>query len=442
MSKKLKIALIIAAVVIVIGVSAVFALNGSSPGAIETAIAEPRELSSFVIATGDVKPAERIDINVPAAGTLSEVLVENGDEVVSGQVIARMDAATLRAQVEQARAAVAQARAGLESINKAVSPQDLSLAQASYDIAVKQHAAAKLALTAVLTAKAAKEALIASDPTTTTIGPTTYPTALDVANAQAAVDQAYLGVKNAEAALARAKNPTSAAARESAEASYRAASEALALAEDALSRSDLVSPVNGTVFFSATGQPAADGSLPTAAKGTAVSPAMAPFSVVDMNGLVFKSDIDEADVSRLEVGMKAQVSLDAFAGKTFEATVVELAKSSKSTLTGGTVFPITLSMSLEGENVLIGMKGDVSIELDTVEADVAVPLDTLFEQGGEQYVYKVVDGKLKKTIIETGAMTESHVEVVSGLKAGDEVALAGLFEFTDGMSVGGGGFGL
>lgn len=440
MSKKTKIVLaLVAAFVLVAAVAWAF-MGGDESAAVETATVSSESLSSTVVATGEIKPAERIEVTVPTAGTLAEVLVSDGDTVEVGQIIARMDTLALEAQVAQARSGVAQAKAALDGLSTAVTKEDLTAAQAGRDVAARAYDAAVASRDAVAAGKAAKEAVFASDPTTTTPVESVHPNSADLAAAQSGVDQAYLALKNAEAGLARAKNPASAASRNAAVAAYDTATTALALAEDTLAKAELKAPVSGVVFFEAIGQPGADGTLPKARAGSVVSPAVAPFSVIDMNGLVFKADVDEADVSLVEADMSALVVLDSFGDREFAGTVVSVAKQASTTLTGGTVFSVTVSLKPTDDELLLGMKGDVTIEVETRTAEVAIPIEALFEQGREQYVFMVVDGILEKTPIETGTITETFVEVIDGLDEGDEVALAGAFDYVDGMSVGGSAF--
>jgi len=145
--------------------------------------------------------------------------------------------------------------------------------------------------------------------------------------------------------------------------------------------------------------------------------------------------VDEADIDRLKVGMKATVTLDAFAGKEFKTTVIRIKPAAQPTATGGTVFPVELAMTDTGQNILIGMKGDATVEVSSIASALTIPLEALFNENGQNFVYKVVSGKLTKTDITVGATTDTEVEVLKGLKADDVVALSGPTQYTDGMAV-------
>ncbi|MHB9003021.1 MAG: efflux RND transporter periplasmic adaptor subunit, partial [Coriobacteriia bacterium] len=168
--------------------------------------------------------------------------------------------------------------------------------------------------------------------------------------------------------------------------------------------------------------------------GSAVAPGAPPFTIVDLNALRFRAEVDEVDVDAIEVEMGALVSLDAFP-ESFEATVSEIRPAATLTATGGTVFPVYLVFDAADANVLIGMKGDTSIVVDSVPNAVTIPIEALFDEGGATFAYKVVGDELQRVSVEVGTLTDTDVEIVSGLDAGDTVALSGPDELVDGMRV-------
>ena len=207
------------------------------------------------------------------------------------------------------------------------------------------------------------------------------------------------------------------------------------MAQNALADVELVAPIDGIVLFNALGAPSADGATPMATVGTAVGPQSAPFTVVDLDGLKFTAEVDEVDVSRLTLGMEGTVSLDAFPEDSIETTVAEIAPVAVPTVTGGTVFPVSVWLLSMDTDVLIGMKGDVEIEVSAVPDAVTVPIEALFDEGGTTYVYLIAGDVLERTAVEIGTITEVKVQILSGVQEGDEVALSGSEELVDGMAV-------
>jgi HlyD family secretion protein len=129
------------------------------------------------------------------------------------------------------------------------------------------------------------------------------------------------------------------------------------------------------------------------------------------------------------------VTLDAFPGKTFKTTVVHINPAAQPTATGGTIFQVELALTDTGKTILLGMKGDATIQVSAVASALTIPVEALFNQNGQNYVFKLQGTTLKQTNITVGATTDTSVEVLSGLADGDTVALAGATTYTDGMTV-------
>ncbi|MBN1192759.1 MAG: biotin/lipoyl-binding protein [Coriobacteriia bacterium] len=262
-----------------------------------------------------------------------------------------------------------------------------------------------------------------------------------IAAAQVARDQAYaayLGAVAQRDALSRATSVGS--ALNSADAAIEAADAARALTGDTLSRTQIVAPIDGIVLFnsgaasllSASGASASGGG-PTV--GSSVSPAAAPFAVVSLETLAFTANVDEADIVRVLPGMKTLVELDGLADVTFAAEVDRVGIESVLTPTGGTAFPVRLVFSAAGESVLLGMNGSAEIAVDTVEDVITMPVEALLEGDGGHYVFTVEDGRARRTEIKIGQLTDTRVEVRSGLAEGDQVIVSGVSDLADGDRV-------
>ncbi|MGB4581327.1 MAG: biotin/lipoyl-binding protein [Coriobacteriia bacterium] len=264
-----------------------------------------------------------------------------------------------------------------------------------------------------------------------------------IAQTKVARDQAYaayLGAQSQRDALARASNVSGALA--SADAAVAAAESALAFASETLERAQIVAPIDGVVLFSgssatslfsATG--AGGGGGGSLSVGASVTPASAPFAIVSFETLAFKATVDEADIARVEEGMSARILLDGIAATEFTAEVVNIGIESQLTATGGTAFPVLLRFQAQGEPVLLGMNGSTDIEVETIGSATTMPIEALLEDGDSTYVYTVRDGRAGRTDIEVGRMTDTRVEILSGLVDSDEVIVSGVAELTDGARV-------
>jgi RND family efflux transporter MFP subunit len=419
-SKRTKVIIGVVVLVVLVAVAGVFAVKSQGTGpAIKTAQVSQAELGVKVTASGKVVSDGKGDMYPASAGVLSDIYVSEGETVTAGDKIAQLDTAPLELQLKQARAGLRQAQAQLSSIDQqAPSSADVNAAKAAVNAAKAGYDAAK----------SAYDTLAAIQPTP----PSLQPTLTAASNAMKQANAAYLG---AVAQLKKVQRANVAPSKAAAQAAVTQANEAVSLAQRAIDDATLVAPITGRVIFNAIGAPRADGTVPKAVVGAAVSPAGAPFSVVDLSNLRFSAEVDEADIERVKTGMKASITLDAFPGTELASSVKSINPAAQPTATGGTVFGVELPLKDTGKDILIGMKGDANIEVTSISKAITIPVEALFTENAENFVYVVDNAKLKKTTITIGAQTDTEVEVVSGVSPGQVVALSGSTQYTDGMPV-------
>jgi RND family efflux transporter MFP subunit len=153
---KKKIALIITICVVVIGiVLAIVLTRGASPEATPTTVNVTRgDIVKTVLADGSLEMPNKAYLSFGATGTVEEVLVDEGNNVTKGQVLARLDAPSLESSVEMAELQVeiaqAQVRAARAQYEKAqdLPGADEDAAKASWEIAKLNLKIAKLNLDA------------------------------------------------------------------------------------------------------------------------------------------------------------------------------------------------------------------------------------------------------------------------------------------------------
>jgi RND family efflux transporter MFP subunit len=444
-SRTVKIVISIAVLIAIAGIATYFLSKSAGTGpVIKTSTASKLSLKVTVAASGKISAGDRADVYPPTAGSLSAVYVKEGQAVKAGQKLAKLDSAPLRAAVKQAEAGLEQAQAGVEQAQAGVEAAEAG--RETLNNAVPTHLDVDAADAAVTAARAnynnAKAAYYAakvapSNPTTVALASASMKTAkASLLSAQAAAKKVRMSRRVGEQRDSANEAIDSAQAGVcSANAAVDSAEAALEVAKANLENATMIAPMDGTVFLNPIGTAGANGKTPLPSPGAGVSPAMAPFSVVHLGSSTFTAEVDEADIDRVKLGMSADVTLDAFPGQTLKTTVVHINPAAQPTATGGTIFQVELALADTGKTILLGMKGDATIQVSAVEGALTIPVEALFNQNGQNYVYKLVNGKLAQTNITVGATTDTQIEVVSGLKDGDVVALAGSTQYSDGMAV-------
>jgi HlyD family secretion protein len=385
-------------------------------------------LAITVTVSGKTEAAGTKDVFPPAAGTLKRVLVSEGQRVRRGQVLAQMDPKPLDAQVRGARAALSAADAQIDSID-AQMPSDADRDAADESVTTSRNIWQRSSKTVD---ELAEDYGRSKDATRAALK-----SALEGAKTQR--DQAYVGYLNAKAG-ARKLDAASGGSQEAAASAQREqAKEDLEQALLNRSKAALRAPITGIVILnSPAATPGGDGPGPT--DGCAVSPAWAPFTIAPAGSARFDAQADEADVARIREGQEAIVTLDAFPGQDFPTRVGSIKPTSVQTKTGGTAFPVLLPLERTGKDILFGMGGNAEIEVDAVKDALTIPAEALIEDQDSTYVFVVRGGKLRKVTVETGAMTDTRIQIARGLAEGDEVGVpTDTTALAEGMTVEAGG---
>lgn len=427
MSRKARIITALVVLLVAAGVGAYLIGRSATAGpVVDTAVATRRTLSVTVTGSGAVSTDVSRDVYAGTSGTIKSVCVSEGATVTAGQTLATLETAALDLQVAQAKAQLTQARAQRQIIDQsAPTKAQINAAQAGINAAQGAYDIAKTAYDQLVQ-------FYPSDSTTVTAAE------LNVSQANAALAQARAGLSQ----LQQAGNLS--AQRVSADAAIRAAQKAYEVACEQRSKANIVAPITGKVFFSSgsagiSALSAGGGAAVSSGKlepGAAVSPASPIFTIVDLNAVIFSAEIDEADIDRVREGVKASVSLDSFAGTSFETSISAVGLAAQTTSTGGTVFIAELPLVNTGRQIRVGMKGDATLQVSEVEDALTIPVEALFLQSGAAFVYRVVNDTLVRADVTVGVTTETQIEILSGVKAGDVVALpTGSTLFSDGMKV-------
>lgn len=148
------------------------------------------------------------------------------------------------------------------------------------------------------------------------------------------------------------------------------------------------------------------------------------FEVVNPNTLIFRAEVDEADISLIKLDQNAIIELDAYDEEKIETKLSYIAYSS-SVSSSGTVFLVEFPLNSQDLNKFrLGMNGDAKIILDTRENILVVPFDATISRDGKYYVkVKDANGEIVEKEISLGLETDELVEVTNGLNEGDLVLI-------------------
>jgi len=383
--------LIAIGVIAVLGSSAALSVTKGRNKGIEVrmeAIAR-HDLVEIVTASGNIRARRAVDISSDVSAKVSQLLVEEGDNVTGGQVLLRLDPAQYQAGVARSEAALLQAQA-----NESQQAANRIQAQRNLDRVQDLRSRDSLLVSRQQLDDAA--------------------TALDIAEAQ--LRAAQFGVSQAQAALEEA--------------------------EDRLSKTIIRAPMDGKI----TRLNVEEGE--TVIIGTMNNPGSLILTISDLSVIEVVVQVDETDVPDISLGDSVSVRIDAFPNTSFTGRVTEIGNSAirpPSQQTTGQQAAIDFEVVVTLDPTDAELRPDLSATADIVTATrkdvLAVPIIALTvrepekdstagvtsPEGStstpveEEGAFVVSDGKVTFRKVEIGIAGQEYFEVLSGLAEGDTV---------------------
>ena len=354
------------------------AASPAAPRQVKVLAAIEQRVARTVVVTGTLAAEDQIVIGTKVPGRLAEIAIDMGTRVRRGQVVGRLDASDYRLRVEQAEAALQQARARLglavTGTDERVDPEQTSIVRQAR--AVLEEAQ----LTRDRSAKLMEQNLIAR-------------AQLDAAEANLKVAEgrdrdALEEVRNRQALLAQRRSE-------------------LDLARQQLADTAMVSPIDGAV------------ALKQASVGEYLGAGAPVATVVQIHPLRLRVNVPEREAADVRTGQAVRLSVDGDP-TVYHGRVVRLS-------------PIvqeqnrTLSVEAEVPNERAMLKPGAFARADIVtEASqpvIRVPAASLVTFAGIEKLLVVREGKIVEVRVQTGRRANDTVEIVSGLKPGEQVVL-------------------
>ncbi len=385
---------------------------------INTVRATAREVSATVQATGSFVAQDSSDVAPNEAGIIVATLVNVGDFVQPGQVIARLDDRDAVLRLEQARAAQQQAEA---SVRQAQSKIGLAQGQAFDPSTVPEVLAAKAAYESAL----AQQKLAAADAkryenlvNSGDVSRSAYDkakTQVDTADAQVnATRQQYEATLNA----AR-QNYQGVATQEASQLGTRAQ---LALAEKVLADTQIRAPFAGYV------------SARPATPGEYVSTSSKIATILRVTPIKLELQVPELYAAQMKRGLNVQASVTGYAGRTFPGSVTAV---NPAVDPNSRTFIVEVTFPNGDVALRPGMFATARIVLPGSTQGIFVPSKALITDAttNSSQVFMIRDGKARLAVVQVGERDGDMVRILSGIPADAILALDHLQDLYDGQNV-------
>jgi HlyD family secretion protein len=373
-------------IAIALAIAAFFGVQKLRGPLVEVAVVEEGPIEQSIVVSGRVQAPNRIEIGSVITGRVVKVLVEEGAQVESGQILLQLESDELQAALAQATAAEAAAAARDASI------RELSLPQAA-DAVTQAEAQFKFAESEFKRYRELRDKGFISDSRLQE-----QQRQLDIARSQ--LDAARTG--------ARAQGAGGVQSRE-ATVKLQEARAAKQLAASRLAQTTIRASVPGTVLVRAV-EP-----------GDIVSPGKRLLVVNSRGETRLTAQIDEKNLPYLKINQEARASSEAFADQSFAARLyyispgVDVARGS-----------VEARFRVDTPPAYLRADMTVSIDIGVARKDRALtaPLEALRDSsGGARSVQVVRDGRVQSVKVETGVRGTSRVEILNGVGAGERLLL-------------------
>ena len=426
---------------------------------VETVTVERDRIAEIVSAQGNVTTDQQANLVFATSGRIEQVLVDKGDRVQEGQLLAQLEAANLQRQVERAEAALATAQARLEQIARPSSAPQVAAAQAALSAAQAGAEGAQARLEQLLAGPTAldrratelgldlaKNQLWGAQAQRDAMAGNAQVSGANKDSAEAQVLVAEVGVQQAQ--LAQERVVESARAEDIAvlEAQVRQAESQVAQLKAQLDqimehpRQEDVAIVEAQAREAQLAWEHArrtmddmllkapfDGIIMSVSinMGEWANPGAPAIAIADTEQMVLEVRLDELDVAQLDEGQPAVLTFEALPGRRVEGSVTAIAPGATQTQ-GGIAYLAEVSFAPGDLPVKLGMTTNVDIVTEQVGDALLVPnrAITADRSAGRYYVVRRNrSGEAETVEVEIGLRDEERTQILSGLQEGDVLEL-------------------
>ena len=384
---------------LLLGLAAKFGGGPSAPQVNLETIGQNRIVET-VIASGRIQPEVEVKVSAEVSGQLIELPVQEGDRVVAGQLLARINPDIYESRLSQAKAALDNARSSRATAQARLAQSNAAFSAAQLSFRRNQ---------------GLFENQVLSD---------------------ADFEQAEVAFQSAEADLEAAEQGV-----KSAGFSIRSAEAAVKESEDNLRRTVLLAPQSGTV--TALVKEEGEG-----VQGIGSFQGEVIMNISELGAMEVDVEVNESDIVKVALGDTARIEVDAYTDRMFLGIVTEIGNtalnatgSSRLSLESVTNFSVKVRILPAGHADLMagrdstwtpfrpGMSATVDIETEVKMGVTTVPIkavttrsDTSGRSNESQLcVFIFENGRAKRYNIQTGIQDNTNIEVLSDLPSGAQV---------------------
>ncbi len=447
---------LLAAGIVIVGATTTYVVVNRANNKLDiaelTVPVEDKNVTLLLNASGKVVPVQSVNISPKNPGTVTQLYVEQGDKVRSGQILARMDSADIQARILQARANIAQQEAKLDQQKAGSRPQEiaqakarLSQAQAQLDAArsgnrSEEIAQAKAQVNAVKAKvdlsnervrrylslynqgaieKDRLDQFVSEDNTlqANLLEAQKRLALLKSGSRPEEIARLKAVVEEASAQLQLLENGSRPQEIAQAAAAVSAAQAQLKTEQVNLNNTIIHAPFSGII----TQKFANIGAFVTPTTSASTSASATSSSIVALaRGLEILANVPEADIGKIKVGQEVEIVADAYPEQVFKGAVRLIAPEAVNEQ-GVTLFQVRVVINTGRDKLRSGLNVNLTFLGDDVNALWVPTVAIVTEKGQTGVLIPDQNNKAKFSEVTIGSQVGNETQILEGLKKGDRI---------------------
>jgi len=370
---------------------------------VETVLLHRGSLDRRLQLTGTIVPEAKVDVFSKVSGILERIGVEQGDRVKTDHIIAMVEGEEREARIQESRAALDVLKARWEQMETGARPEEIGQAE---ELVRQTEARWKNSLDNYKRLKTLKERDFISQQH------------LDEAMLQVTISEAEHN--SAKEKLTLMRKGARQEDRDALLAQIRQAEATLKLAVINLKNATIRAPISGII------------SQRFLDRGAFVTTNTPLIRIVAMDIVKVVVHVVESELAQFRAGAIAEIRVDTYPDELFRGSVVRISP---------TVDPesrtadVEIQLDNKDHRLKPGMFARVSLVMQRREGILLLTKDSLLRESGTTGVFVHDSGRALLREVRLGLEGEQYVEILTGLREGDEVIVAGQYELRDGMPV-------
>lgn len=336
---------------------------------VSVAKAQLRNITSCVPASGRLSPTLRVNISPDVSGEVVELYVKEGDYVKKGDLLLRIKQDAYRSAVERTEAILRGAESSLAQVGLR-----FEKAKANYQ----------------RDSRLFEKKIISNEEF--------YESQMEYLIMEKEIENAMFNIESAKASLSEAK--------------------------ENLARTDVRSPMDGTVTSLCI-------SKGERVVGTSQMAGTIMMEIADLERMELVCSVSQNDILRISVGDTANICVDAFGQMKFKGIVCSIASNAKKD------FEVRIAIVSHENRFRPGMRADADIITEYADSVPALPIGAILFKRGEQegqfvYIYDPASGRISERRVKTGLSDIDYIEIRDGVDIENEYVVTGPYSFLKG----------